>query len=272
MLIFFLAPAAATILISFTDWDLGKQTVGFAGLANYRTLFTDADVRTSLINTLLLNAAVVPTSFIIALLLALGIARVKRGAAFWQAIYFLPVTSNLVAMAVVWDYLLHTPAWLRRPGLHCLWDRAGELAQRSALRAPHVGFISSWQQIGYYMVLFLAGLLNIPTTLYEAARIDGARSAFDRFRHITWPLLGPTALFVFIITVIKSLQIFDVVKILTKGGPDKATEIILYTLYQEGFVFFRMGLAASIATIFLLVMLGLTLWQLRSVERHVHYR
>ncbi|MEJ1964503.1 MAG: sugar ABC transporter permease [Gammaproteobacteria bacterium] len=272
LVVFFLAPAAATIVISFTDWDLGNRTPEFIGFANYHTLFTDADIRISLTNTLVLNAVIVPVSFAVALLLALGITSVKRGAAFWQIIYFLPVTSNLVAMAVVWDYLLHPELGFVAKACLALGIEPVNWLNDRRYALFTVGFISSWQQIGYYMVLFLAGLLNISPTLYEAARIDGARSALDRFRHVTWPMLGPTALFVFIITVIKSFQIFDVVKVLTKGGPDNATEIILHTMYQEGFVFFRIGLAASIATIFFLVMLALTLWQIRSVERHVHYR
>lgn len=135
-----------------------------------------------------------------------------------------------------------------------------------------IGFISIWQLVGYYMVLFTAGLLSIPKTLYEAAIVDGARSSWDRFCHVTWPMLGPTSLFVFMITVIKSSQIFDTVKVLTQGGPNNASEILLYTLYSEGFEFFRTGLASAIATLFFALMLLLTLYQMRVFEKYIHYR
>lgn len=272
LLVFFLIPAVATVAISFTDWQLGRTSFSFAGFENYLRLFQSDDFLVSITNTLKLNLFVVPASFAIALGLALAIHSVQRGAAFWQTVYFIPVTSNLVAMAVVWDYLLHPElGFVSQLFLAFGFTPINWLNDRDIVLYT-VGFISMWQLIGYYMVLFLAGLLNIPQSLYEAARVDGASSAWDRFVNVTWPMLGPTSLFVFIITVIKSFQIFDVVKVLTEGGPDKASEIILHTLYQEGFIFFRMGLAASIATIFFAVMLLLTLYQMRVFERQVHYR
>lgn len=272
LFVFFLLPAVATIAISFTDWQLGRADFSFVGADNYRALMASDDFQISLVNTLWLNLFVVPLSFAISLALALAIVSVSRGRAFWQTVYFIPVTSNLVAMAVVWDYLLHpelgfaAQLWLSLGLTPVNWLNDRDFVLYT------VGFISSWQLIGYYTVLFIAGLSNIPSTLYEAARIDGASSPWDRFWQVTWPMLGPTSLFVLVITVIKSFQMFDVVKVLTEGGPDKASEIILHTLFQEGFIFFRMGVAAAIATIFFAVMLVLTLYQMRLFERFVHYR
>jgi multiple sugar transport system permease protein len=272
LVVFFLLPALATLIISFTDWTLGARTVSFVGLATYRDLLSSSDFQTSLINTLKLNLFVIPASFITALLLALAIHSTGRAAPLWQTVYFLPVTTTLVAMASVWQWVLHPEigiiAWLTvRMGFHPVnWLNDPTLVLYT------IGFISIWQLVGYYTVLFLAGLAAIPRSLYEAAEVDGARSSLDRFIHVTWPMLGPTALFVFIITVIKSFQIFDVVRVLTRGGPNKASEIILHTMYQEGFVFFRMGRAAAIATLFFIVMLALTLWQMHVLDRRVHYR
>lgn len=269
--VFFLLPAAATIVISFTDWALSGKPVSFVGLQTYRELLTSDDFRISLLNTLKLNLFVIPTSFVVALLLALAIHNSAKAAPFWQTVYFLPVTTTLVAMAFVWQWVLHPEigvvAWVLT---HLGFSPINWLNDRSIVLYT-IGFISLWQLVGYYTVLFLAGLMAIPRSLYEAAEVDGARRSFDRFLHVTWPMLGPTALFVFIITVIKSFQIFDVVRALTRGGPNKASEIILHTLYQEGFVFFRMGRAAAIATLFFLVMLALTLWQMRLLDRRVHY-
>lgn len=269
--VFFVVPTICTIAISFTDWTLGASSFTFTGTANYEALAASSDFRLSLANTLKLNLFVIPLSFVLALLLALGITSAGRWAPLWQTVYFLPVTSTLVAMAVVWQWVLHpevgivasvvaklgmvSPNWLNDPNL-VLYT---------------LGFITIWQLVGYYMVLFIAGLLSIPRSLYEAAEVDGARTGLDRFVHITWPMLGPTSLFVFIITVIKSFQIFDVVQVLTRGGPNKASEIVLHTLYQEAFVFLRTGRGAAIATLFFLVMLLLTVWQMRVLDRRVHY-
>jgi multiple sugar transport system permease protein len=269
--IFFLLPALATLAISFTDWTLGGKTLAFVGAENYYALLASADFQVSLANTLKLNAVVIPASFIVALMLALAIHDATRTAALWQTVYFLPVTTTLVAMAFVWQWVLHPEFGVVAFLLGRLGAPPVNWLNDPDLVLYTIAFISLWQLTGYYMVLFLAGLLGIPRALYEAAEMDGARRALDRFLHVTWPMLGPTALFVFIVTVIKSFQIFDVVRVLTKGGPNKASEIILHTLYQEGFVFFRTGRAAAIATLFFLVMLVLTLWQMRVLDRRVHY-
>ncbi|MGE4527745.1 MAG: carbohydrate ABC transporter permease [Rhodospirillaceae bacterium] len=271
LLAFFIVPVLVTVAIGFTDWKIGGPLPHFIGLDNYADLLGSAEFRNSLANTLELTALVIPASFVLALLLALGVRAAGRLAGLWQTIYFLPVASTLVAMSVVWQWLLHPElglvAWaLQRFGLDGInWLNDPQLVLFT------IGLISVWQLAGYYMVLFLAGLMQVPRVLYEAAEIDGAATAFDRFAHVTWPMLGPTALFVLIITVIKSFQIFDVVKVLTNGGPDRASEIILYTLYQEGFAFFRTGLAAAIATIFFVFMLAFSLYQMRVFERRVFY-
>lgn len=269
--IFFLFPALATLVVSFTDWTLGAKTLAFAGFENYRELLTSHDFQLSLVNTLRLNAFVIPASFVVALALALAIHSTVKTAALWQTVYFLPVTTTLVAMAFVWQWVLHPEFGVVAWALSALGYPPVNWLNDPTLVLYTIGFICLWQLVGYYMVLFLAGLLSIPRSLYDAAEIDGARYAVDRFLHVTWPMLGPTALFVFIVTVIKSFQIFDVVRVLTKGGPNKASEIVLHTLYQEGFVFFRTGRAAAIATLFFVVMLALTFYQMRILDRRVHY-
>ena len=134
-----------------------------------------------------------------------------------------------------------------------------------------LSFITVWQMAGYFMVLFLTGLVQIPTELYDAAKVDGARSPASLFANITWPLLGPTSFFIVILTIIKTFQVFDIVKVLTRGRPERASAILLYTMYQEGFSFFRMGTAAAIAALYLAVMLFLTWLQTHFIGRRVHY-
>lgn len=272
LLIFFIGPAIATIAISFTDLQLFQAQVSFVGLDNYIALFDSRSFRTSLWNTVKLNLFVVPVSFFLALGLALAINSLTRLQGFWQTVYFLPVTTTLVAMALVWQWILHPEVGFVTQLLRLVALSPVNWLNDSQIVLYTLGFISIWQLVGYYTVLFLAGLKSIPRPVYEAAAVDGARGALDRFLHVTWPLLAPTSLFVFVITVIKSFQIFDVVKVLTDGGPFRSSEIILYTLYQEGFVYFRMGTASAIATLFFAVMLLLTLYQMRVFERHVHYR
>lgn len=121
------------------------------------------------------------------------------------------------------------------------------------------------------MVLFLAGLMSIPKHLYDAAEIDGAASAWSRFRLVTWPMLGPVTLFVVVITGIRSFQVFDTVHVLTKGGPSKSTEVLIHTMYMEGFEFFRSGYAAAVTVVFLCLVLLLTLVKSRLAAKQVHY-
>jgi multiple sugar transport system permease protein len=150
---------------------------------------------------------------------------------------------------------LPTYAWLAEP----------ELALAT------LAVIGVWQLFGFNMVLFLAGLVSIPKYLYEAAEMDGARSAWSRFRLVTWPMLGPVTMFVVLISAIRSFQVFDTVHVLTKGGPSKASEVLLYSMYTEGFEFFRSGLAAAIAVVFLAFVLVLTLIKSWLIERKVHF-
>ncbi len=136
---------------------------------------------------------------------------------------------------------------------------------------PTLCMIGIWQMLGLNMVLFMAGLKSIPRDLYEAADVDGADSAWERFRTVTWPMLGPATMFASVVTAIRSFQVFDTVAVLTQGGPNKATEVLLYTMYTEGFSFFRTGYASAITVVFLVVVLSLTLLQAWLAERRTHY-
>jgi multiple sugar transport system permease protein len=134
-----------------------------------------------------------------------------------------------------------------------------------------LSIVGVWEQIGFNMVLFLAGLTAIPREIYAAAEVDGVRSPWARFWMVTWPLLGPTTLFVLTITMIRSLRVFDIVATLTQGGPNKASEVLLYTMYTEGFTFFRLGYSAAITLVFLIIVLVLMLVQTRILDKRVHY-
>ena len=273
LLLFFVVPMIATLAVSFTDWQLGgKGDVHFIGLANYLELWRSPDFLKSVRNTFFMTAIVVPTSFVLSLSLALAVRAGGRFAQLWQTIYFLPVTASLVAMAVVWQWILHPEVGF----VAVILSHFGVTENVNLLNDPDyvlwtLSFITVWQMAGYFMVLFLTGLVQIPTELYDAAKVDGARSPASLFANITWPLLGPTSFFIVILTIIKTFQVFDIVKVLTRGGPERASEILLYTMYQEGFSFFRMGTAAAIAALYLAVMLFLTWLQTHFIGRRVHY-
>lgn len=273
LLLFFILPMIATVVVSFTDWQLGGQDeVHFVGLKNYLDLWTSEEFRKSVRNTFFMTAVVVPTSFVLALALALAIRASGRLAQLWQTIYFLPVTASLVAMAVVWQWILHPEVGF----VEVILTHLGVTENINLLNDPDyvlwtLSFITVWQMAGYFMILFLTGLVQIPPELYDAAKVDGANTPLALFSNITWPLLGPTSFFIVILTIIKTFQVFDIVKVLTRGGPEKASEILLYTMYQEGFSFFRMGTAAAVAAMYLAVMLVLTWLQTHFIGRRIHY-
>lgn len=266
-----LAPTLAVLGFSLTDYELGYDGLTFIGLDNYAELLGDRTFLISLKNTAIYTAIVTPASVLLGLGVALLIEAETRGRALFRTIYFLPVASLLVAMATVWQYLLHPSIgpvneMLRLvglPGPNWLGDSKTVLLS--------LALIGVWQSVGFNMVLFLAGLTAIPRELYAAAEIDGAASAWERFRLVTWPMLGPTTLFVITISVVNAVKVFETVGTLTQGGPNKASEVLLWTIYQEGFVYLRVGYASAMTVVFLAVLVVLMLLQYRVLDRKVHY-
>lgn len=271
MWLLLLGPAVVVVGLSLTDWTFGTPTIGFAGLDNYRELAGDAVFWTSLWNTLIYVAVTVPASVGLGLAVALLIEAGSSLRGFYRAVYFLPVTSTLIAMALVFQFAFHPTAGIVNQALSLVG-----LPMRDWLKDPGTALyalavIGIWQALGLNMVLFLAGLKAIPRELYEAAAIDGADGAWERFRRVTWPMLGPAMVFTVTVTAIRSFQVFDTVAVLTDGGPNKATSVLLYQMYQEGFSFLRSAYAAAITCVFLGFVLLITLLQVKLLERRAHY-
>lgn len=271
MLLMLLGPIAAVLLMSFTDYQLGAPSWSFVGLSNYADLWADKVFWRSLTNTLFYVAIVVPASVALGLGIALLIEAGTSLRGFYRAVFFVPVMATLIAMAISWEYMLHPQFGLINLMLKAVGLPAMAWLAEPELALSTLAVIGVWQLFGFNMVLFLAGLVSIPRYLYEAAEMDGAQSAWSRFRLVTWPMLGPVTMFVVLISAIRSFQVFDTVHLLTKGGPSKASEVLLYSMYSEGFEFFRSGLAAAIAVVFLGFVLLLTLVKARVIERKVHY-
>lgn len=271
MLLLLIGPVLTVLLLSFTDYQLGAPGFGFIGLDNYAELASEKVFWKSLGNTLAYVGVVVPAAVGLGLGVALLIESGRSWRAFYRAAFFVPVMATLIAMAIAWEFMLH-PQF----GLINLMLKPLGIAPQNWLNDPGLALwvlavIGIWQSFGFNMVLFMAGIVSIPKHLYEAAEMDGARSAWDRFRLVTWPMLGPVTMFVVVITAIRSFQVFDTVHALTKGGPVKATEVLLYSMYAEGFEFLRSGYAAAIAVIFLVFVLILTVVKARLLDRKVHY-
>lgn len=269
-LIFTLLPVVAALLISLTDWNL-LQPPKWVGLKNFVTLAQDPLFRKVLGNTAIYVLGTVPVQMILALLVAMALNQGLPGTLFFRAAFFMPVVTSAVAIALVWRWIYNADFGVLNSFLYMLGvsDPPNWLTStRWAL--PSVMIMSVWQQIGFSMVLFLAGLQGVPEHLYEAARIDGA-GPFQRFLFITVPMLTPTTFFVFVINIINSFQVFDQAFIMTGGGPANATNTIVYNIYQNAFQFFKMGYAAAMAWVLFAIIFVVTVVQFRLQSRWVHY-
>jgi multiple sugar transport system permease protein len=266
-----LGPCVAVGVMAFTDWEFGAADFAWIGLGNFDEMARDRVFWRSLTNTVLYVGITVPVSVALGLGAALLIEAGTAGQAFWRAVYFLPVTATLLAMALVWEFMFHPSVGLVNQALGVVGIGPHNWLQDPALALPSLAAIGIWQALGLNMILFLAGLKAVPRDLYEAAAIDGADSAWERFRRVTWPMLGPALVFVVTITAIRSFQVFDTVQVLTDGGPEKATSVLLHRMYQEGFAFLRSGYAAALTLVFLAFTVTLTLLQTWLLDRRAHY-
>lgn len=259
--LFIILPVFASFAISFLKWDL-LEPPKFVGFENYIELFSNPIFYEVLFNTFYYAICVSILGVILPLILAVILDRKIKGSELFKTIYFLPFITPMVVIAIVWE-------WIFDPYRGVLnWFLMG--AKIEWLYNPKIAMlaliaVSVWKLIGYNMVLFLAGLSGIDKNLYEASKIDGASEA-KNFFYITIPVLSPTIFFVMIITIISSFQVFDLIYLMTKGGPMNSTNVIVYWLYNNAFEFFKVGEASAIAYILFFIILGLTLvqWQLRK--------
>ena len=272
LMLFLVGPSLAVLAMAFTDWHLGAGRIGFAGFDNFVELAGDRVFHISATNTIVYALMVTPTSVAIGVWLAVAVESSAIGRAFFRSAFFLPVISTTVAMAIVWEFLLHPAIGPINAALVLLGLPRQSFLNDAATVLPTLAAIGVWENAGYNMVLVMAGLKTIPRDLYDAASIDGADRAYERFWTVTLPLLGPTLVFVVVISFLRSFRVFETVAAITGGGPRRASEVILYTIYQEGFVFFRVGYASALTVVFLLVLLALTLVKFRLLDRSVHYQ
>ncbi len=266
-------PLLFSLYISFCKWNLigGISSLKFAGLANYAEMFHDDLFYVALKNNLIFSLAVVPAGLVIALVLSVLIHDKVYGKDFFKAALFIPYVSTTVAIAAVWGALFH-------PSLGPINQTLKHLGVEHPpkwLADPHYALfaiiiIVIWANLGYKIIIYLAGLGNISVELYEAARMDGAGQV-QQFWRITVPLLGPTIFFLSITTLIASFKVFDLVRFLTDGGPNYSTNVLVYYLYEQGFVNFRMGYASALSWALFVIVGVLTAITWAVQHRKVHY-
>lgn len=271
MLVLFILPTLAIFVIAGTDWQFGARSLSFVGFRNFVELFRDGTFLVSLRNTFVYVAIVVPATTVLGLLVALLIESGRTLRSFYRAVHFLPYMATLAAMAMAWEALLHPTIGLVNQTLRAIGLTGTNWLRDESTVLLVLALIGIWKGLGFAMVLFLAGLKGIPQDLYDASDIDGADAWLDRLRTVTLPMLGPVTMFVVIVTALRAFETFDTVKILTQGGPSKASQMLLYTLYTESFEFMRTGYGAAVTVIFLFIVVALTLIQARVFDKRVHY-
>lgn len=292
--VFRVLPIALSARMSLYDWGMAGARA-FVGLGNYLSVLRDPIFWKSLLNTGWYCLFEVPVALFLSLFIALLLNQKIRGLGIYRTIYYLPVVTSIVAVSVVWRWILQPdrgllnyllslvhldgPRWLQDPrGLFQLMLGSHGTNLPQGLRGPSVALLSLvmmgiWKSLGYNIVIFLAGLQNIPATYYEAARIDGA-GRFRTFRNITWPLISPTTYYVLIMSCIGAFETFAQVWIMTgppAGGPLSTTKVVMYYFYENAFELWRLGYGAAIAFFAFVIILCLTLLQRLLLERRVQY-
>ena len=269
LVLFTLGPMAASLIISLLRWDLLRPP-RWKGLGNYAQLLGDPDFHAAVLHTLYFIVGYLPLAFVGGLAIALALNQRLRGVAIFRTIYFLPVVTSWVVVAFMWKWLLnpqsgivnfalslvgiHGPGWWTDPG----WAM------------PSIILASAWKDLGFVMVILLAGLQAIPEDYYEAAAVDGA-GRWARLWYITLPLLSPASFFVVVISLINSFQVFDQIWVMTGGGPVDSTSVVVLQIVRNAFSYGQVGYASAMSWVLFAGILLVTLVQLRLQRRWVTY-
>lgn len=258
--IFTLIPVIWLFYIAFTDWNaFGKSN--WVGVANFTRLIGDSSFHVALKNTLYYAVFHIPLTLAISLALALLLNSKLRGVAFFRTAAFFPYVTSIVAIAFVWNTLFSPDTGPINQLLRALGvDNPPGWTTSADWSMPAVIVVGTWREMGYYMLLFLAGLQTIPRQLYEAARMDGA-NAWQRFRNVTVPSLRPTTFFITVILTIASVKVFDLILVMTNGGPGQSTLVLSQFIYTKGFVENQLGYASSGSIVLFLICISVTVVQ-----------
>ncbi|MEW9670597.1 carbohydrate ABC transporter permease [Ammoniphilus sp. 3BR4] len=271
--VFFIFPFFFSGFLSFSQWNLISPEMEYVGMENYRSLVADDVFWTSLKNTGIYALGTVPVTMAIGLALAIlvesvGRNRVKEA---YRFLLFIPVVASLAVTSMVWMLLMNPNGGLLNEFLVLFglpsfnWLNDPKMAMWSLI------LVGIWKGAGYNMVLYIAGLKGIDRQLYEASAIDGA-GKWIQFRSITWPLLAPMNLFVLIVSLIQSFQVFTTIHVMTHGGPNNATNVLVYQVWMEAFQFFDIGKASALSMVLFFLVLAITMFQIRMMDTKIHYQ
>jgi sn-glycerol 3-phosphate transport system permease protein len=264
-------PAIETLVDSFYATPHGSRPAPFVGLDNYAALRDDAVFWQALHNNAVYAAATIPAAIVLALLMALAVNGALPGRSFLRLAYFLPTMLPMIAVANIWMFFYTPDYGLFDRVLHWFGGGRHNFLGDTATALPSMIAVAIWKEAGFFMIFYLAALQTMPTDLREAAALEGS-SRWNYFRRVTIPLLMPTTLFVLVNAVINAFRVIDHIVVMTRGGPDNATTLLLYYIYETGFRFWDTATAAAL-TIVLLAILGLAAWlQFGVLGRRVHYR
>ena len=269
-------PVVFSVCLAFLNWNGGAlNTITYAGLSNFKVLFnkfnfTRNELGIALKNTSVFALYTVPLSIACSLMLALALNKAVRAAKVFRTIFFFPYVASLVAMCVCWSFML-----MRMGPVNQLLSLVGinikaSWTQNRTFAIWSLIIVSVWRNAGYYMVMYLAGLQGVPAELYEAATVDGA-SPWQKFWKVTLPMLTPTTFFVSIMLTIGCFKVFDIVQIMTEGGPGRATKMLVNYIYQLSFIEIKYGIGSAVAMILFVIVLMITLLQFRAEKKWVNY-
>jgi len=270
LLIFRLGPLLGSLAISFTDWNMLTPAT-FVGLANYEEMFQNPSFMQTAENTFLFSLVYVVGVMVLGLVLALFLNRKAKGIGFFRAAFYSPVVTSAVAVGIVWSWILSPRLGILNQLLSALGLNEVYWLGNPKLALFVVAMIQVWKMTGYYMILFLAGLQDIPDTIEEAAIVDGANGR-QRFFKVTLPLLSPTTFFVLNVAIIDSFKNFEIIYAMTRGGPQNATNTLVYDIYINGFVHFRLGYASAVSYFLLACVAVITIINFIVKKRWVKYQ
>nr|WP_273322264.1 sugar ABC transporter permease [Vallitalea guaymasensis] len=268
--IFIMIPVIFSFGLSFMEWD-GFSPMKFVGLKNFIDLTRDSTFKISFVNTIYFALLTVPTTAVISLGLAILLNKKIKGLNFFRSSIFFPYVASIVAVAVVWNMLFQKDfgpinEFLRFIGI----DNPPGWTASLDWAMPAVIIVSIWKGMGYYMIIYLAALQGIPNSLYEAAKIDGA-SSWQRFRYITLPMLTPATFFVIMMLTINCFKVFDLVYIMTEGGPGRSTTLLVNYIYDKAFLAWDYGSASAISIVLFIMVATITIVQFRAEKKWVSY-
>ncbi|MDP9354809.1 MAG: sugar ABC transporter permease [Chloroflexota bacterium] len=263
-------PMVENVRLSTQRWDMISPIRLSVGLANYRYLLKDETFHQVLINTAYFTVAAVGLSLLLGLIVALLLnqpLKLRNGA---RAIVFAPTLLSGAAIGIVWSYIFDPRYGLMAQGLSWINVSSPDWLNRPEWAMPAIIIVYVWKNLGFAAVIFLAGLQAISKDLYDAARVDGA-NVWWRFRSVTLPMLSPITFFLLITSILNTFQAFDIIRVMTQGGPVDATNTLIYYVYEQGFIDFNAGRSAAASLVLFVLMMIVTLVQLRFAEERVHY-